>query len=253
MLAEWYATQSQDKQDEYYASKPNDRGYLLTAREKLVEECIQLAKRNSESERKGYVGMHKERQWMVDAAIAAKKLVESGDQEAIAKHFADHVDQQHFLERAKTIWGPKPTNGSDDASQEAKSVESDDKPAVDETPPSHASQQDSLERSTVAVESQPSDVVAATPLQSDTNPADTNPPNANLLAATGSVTTRFFDGIGQLQQRAEQLDLPVDVQVMVRPFFGRMESNRVACGLAALHRMFDALTSEFFADEDEEL
>ena len=102
----WYAAHP-EKCDKYYADHPDEKQYLGPAKLQLIKEAIRLAKGGDLEETKRYRDDHKERTWIVDGVMEAKKMVEEGTPKDIEAYCVASPRNKIFIEAAKANFAPK--------------------------------------------------------------------------------------------------------------------------------------------------
>jgi hypothetical protein len=105
----WHAAHPGPETNAHYTMYPDRVEFLGRARDQLVREAIQLADAGDEFNTRVYLETHKERKWMVDAAVKAKEQIEEGhSEEQLAGYMEMYPRQRAFLQYARKIWKPKP-------------------------------------------------------------------------------------------------------------------------------------------------
>ena len=102
-VARWHACNPGPTCDKYYAKHPEDLKYLSDARTEIIHECVQLALDGDARKVRGYVEGHKEREWMINAAIAAVKFTRQG--EGLDEYYKSYPREQVFLQAAREMKG----------------------------------------------------------------------------------------------------------------------------------------------------
>ncbi|KAF2864030.1 hypothetical protein K470DRAFT_267526 [Piedraia hortae CBS 480.64] len=111
LMGEYYAANPGPKCDEYYRKFPDRLKYLAPAREKLVREAVQYAKNPDSRDTEVYIETHKDRKWMIEEAVKAKKMIEAGDKAAFDSYYQAHPELKDFGQIALQKFKPKPNQG----------------------------------------------------------------------------------------------------------------------------------------------
>ncbi|KAK3706027.1 hypothetical protein LTR37_013021 [Vermiconidia calcicola] len=106
-LALGYAARPGEECDLYHAKHPDRLKYLAPARTQLIKEAIVLVKKGDAQDIKTYLETHKDRNWMVDAAIKAKDQVENESEEEIETYCINHPEQTDFFSAAVAVFDRK--------------------------------------------------------------------------------------------------------------------------------------------------
>jgi hypothetical protein len=178
----WHAANPGEECDKYHLTNPDCLQYLGPARDQLIKEALKLAFDGSDKATKAYVEAHKERAWMVEAAVKAKHQIEEQSEEEVKAYCDKHPRQKVFLNAAKHVFKPKPSQ-----LPERKKVDDATAPAVNST---RQPIEDEVPR-----RSSPSSFSSAT---SEASTDSASSISDTLVSAAGSLAVTFYDIAGQL-------------------------------------------------------
>ncbi|KAK5127506.1 hypothetical protein LTR85_006845 [Meristemomyces frigidus] len=107
-LADWYAANPGAECDIYHDEFPDRKQYLRPAWKGLLRLAFKHASDPYGRDTETYLSTHKDRRWILEAAMKAKDFVENRTEAEMDAYYAAHLDAIDFCNAARTYFTPKP-------------------------------------------------------------------------------------------------------------------------------------------------
>ena len=134
MMADHYVANPGQECNEYLSSYPDRVHYMKGAWNRLLKEAFLHARDPFGRRAEVYIETHKDREWLLQAAVKAKDLVENESTASADAHYAAHPELEKFRKPAEFYFKPKQSNSG------AKVATGTAAPAVQPPLPSSAAQ-----------------------------------------------------------------------------------------------------------------
>ena len=218
----WYAAFPGEQCDTYYSAHPDEKQYLGKAKRQLVWDAINLAKKSDPSETKDYLDLHKERTWIVEGLMKAKRMVKEDTEEDIQAFLAAYPNHKVLFDAASVNWGTKTPDEAVETAPNAQVV-----PVVEQTV-----QPQATEHTTMAPQRASFDSNTSSSNSEDS--VDTSI-SGTVSAAIGKLTATFYDIAGEhLGIRQFNVQAPVYANLSITSRARRFDPRDLIEGIEAL-------------------
>ena len=107
MMAQYYVANPGPECDEYLESHPDRACYMKGAWNKLLTEAFLHARDPLGRDTEVYIETHKDREWLLQAAVKAKDLVENHSTAKADAYYAAQFELERFRKPAEFYFKPK--------------------------------------------------------------------------------------------------------------------------------------------------